>query len=93
MANGTDSFESFRSEVNAGLFPISAGGSATGASAYNILQNNGARAGQAVFHVHFHIIPRFDDDGLAFQWHPSELKKDAAQELVSAMRAALAEDA
>src|SRR5215212_6279173 len=30
---------------------------ATGASSYNVLQNNGAEAHQAVFHVHFHIIP------------------------------------
>src|SRR4051812_32639654 len=30
---------------------------ATGAHAYNVLQNNGATAHQAVFHVHFHIIP------------------------------------
>src|SRR5688572_21162813 len=29
---------------------------ATGATDYNILQNNGAPAHQAVFHVHFHII-------------------------------------
>src|SRR5438552_8685756 len=34
---------------------------ATGATAYNILQNNGAAAHQAVDHVHFHIIPKYDD--------------------------------
>lgn len=33
---------------------------ATGCQAYNILQNNGAPAGQSVFHVHFHIIPKPD---------------------------------
>ena len=31
---------------------------ATGATAYNILQNNGSAAHQVVMHVHFHIIPR-----------------------------------
>ena len=32
---------------------------------FNILQNNGIAAGQAVFHYHMHIIPRYDDsDGL-----------------------------
>src|SRR5215470_1032858 len=31
---------------------------ASGATAYNVLQNNGAAAHQAVLHVHFHIIPR-----------------------------------
>ena len=35
--------------------------SATGCEAYNLLQNNGAEAHQAVFHVHVHIIPKFAD--------------------------------
>ncbi|MCG3127072.1 MAG: Protein hit [Phycisphaerae bacterium] len=39
-----------------------------GAPAYNILQNNGLPAGQVVMHVHFHIIPRRDGDGLGFRW-------------------------
>lgn len=30
----------------------------------NIIQNNGKVAGQEVFHVHFHIIPRLENDGL-----------------------------
>ena len=43
---------------------------ATGATAYNVLQNNGAEAHQAVFHVHFHIIPKYDDgSGLGIDWH------------------------
>lgn len=66
---------------------------ATGASEYNVLQNNGARAGQSVFHVHFHIIPRFDDDGLAFEWKRSELQEGDAKTLLGALHAALEEDA
>jgi histidine triad (HIT) family protein len=46
---------------------------ATGATAYNILQNNGAEAHQVVDHVHFHIIPKFGDEGLAIVWVPNEL--------------------
>jgi histidine triad (HIT) family protein len=46
---------------------------ATGATAYNILQNNGAEAHQVVDHVHFHIIPKFGDDGLVIEWVPNEL--------------------
>jgi hypothetical protein len=37
---------------------------ATGADGVNILQNNGASAGQVVFHAHFHVVPRFEGDGL-----------------------------
>lgn len=31
----------------------------TGASGINVISNNGSAAGQEVFHLHFHIIPRF----------------------------------
>ena len=37
---------------------------ATGAQGFNVMQNNGLAAGQTVFHIHWHIIPRFEDDGL-----------------------------
>ncbi|MFG0256831.1 MAG: HIT family protein [Phycisphaerales bacterium JB043] len=41
---------------------------------YNVLQNNGASAHQAVFHVHFHIIPRHTDgSGLGIEWGAREL--------------------
>jgi histidine triad (HIT) family protein len=48
---------------------------ATGASAYNVLQNNGALAHQAVLHVHFHIIPKYDDGtGLGIGWKSGQLE-------------------
>jgi histidine triad (HIT) family protein len=37
-----------------------------GVKDYNIIQNNGEIAGQEISHIHFHIIPRFKDDGLEF---------------------------
>lgn len=50
----------------------------TGATAFNILQNNGALAHQAVFHVHFHIIPKLDDGtGLGVGWSPGKLEGGA----------------
>ena len=51
---------------------------ATGAKAYNILQNNGPEAHQAVFHVHFHIIPRLGEAGLGVGWKVSSLEDGAA---------------
>jgi histidine triad (HIT) family protein len=47
---------------------------ATGATQFNILQNNGADAHQAVFHVHFHIIPKHaDGTGLGIGWKSGKL--------------------
>ena len=37
-----------------------------------IAQLNGASAGQTVFHLHFHILPRFD--GLEFSLHARDLQ-------------------
>jgi len=41
---------------------------ATGAEGFNLFQFNGACAGQEVFHLHFHIIPRSPGDGVHFGW-------------------------
>jgi len=35
----------------------------------NIIQSNGTAAKQTVFHFHLHIIPRYQDDGLALFRH------------------------
>lgn len=36
----------------------------------NVIQNNRAYADQSVFHLHFHIIPRYKDDvdGFGYVW-------------------------
>lgn len=52
---------------------------ATGATAYNLLQNNGGAAHQVVLHVHFHIIPKYPDGkGLGIDWEPAPLTDGAA---------------
>lgn len=40
----------------------------------NILQNNGEAAGQTVFHLHVHVIPRYKDDTIKIEWEPKEMK-------------------
>ncbi len=52
----------------------------TGVSEYNVLENNGAGAHQAVPHVHFHIIPKpAVAGGLGIHWPSGEVGSDAAQ--------------
>jgi histidine triad (HIT) family protein len=62
---------------------------ATGATAYNVLQNNGPAAHQVVMHVHFHIIPKFGAKGLGIGWPAGQLAESDARELVDRMRKAL----
>ncbi len=64
--------------------------SATGCTAYNILQNNGSAAHQAVMHVHFHIIPKLGSAGLGVGWNAGRLDAARAGELSARMKAALA---
>jgi histidine triad (HIT) family protein len=42
--------------------------SAFQAEGINVLQANGAAAFQSVPHIHFHIIPRWANDGKGFDW-------------------------
>ena len=52
----------------------------TGVTAYNVLQNNGPLAHQAVFHVHFHIIPKPNEaEGLGVEWPAVKVGSDAAK--------------
>ncbi len=62
---------------------------ATGARDYNVLQNNGAPAHQAVFHVHFHVIPKRGTAGLGIEWRPSKLDGVAGKALAEKIAAAL----
>ena len=61
---------------------------ATGAEAYNILQNNGKVSGQEVPHVHFHIIPRRAGDGLGYRWKAKPADQNELAELARRINAA-----
>ena len=64
---------------------------ATGATAYNILQNNRRAAHQEVMHVHFHIIPKIGSRGLGVGWNASQLDGAEAQQLLEKITTALTE--
>ena len=67
--------------------------SATGCAAYNVLQNNGPEAHQAVMHVHFHIIPKPEADrGLGIGWPARSLDPASAADMARRIVDALAAD-
>lgn len=65
---------------------------ATGTTAYNVLQNNGASAHQAVMHVHFHIIPKFAGQGLGLGWSAGKLDSKITAEMLAKIKAKLASE-
>ncbi|MFA5134046.1 MAG: HIT family protein [Patescibacteria group bacterium] len=58
---------------------------AVGAAGYNLCVNSGAAAGQVVFHTHFHIIPRFEGDGL-HHWGKKPYKEGEMSEVAEKIR-------
>ena len=55
-----------------------------GAQGLNLVQNNGAVAGQTVNHFHLHLIPRYDGDGQSILWKPTS---PSSEELASVKEA------
>lgn len=63
---------------------------ATGIKEYNVLENNGAGAHQAVSHVHFHIIPKPNPrEGLGIGWPLRGLDQASGAALAARITAAL----
>lgn len=63
---------------------------ATGVKEYNVLENNGAGAHQAIEHVHFHIIPKPNArEGLGIGWPARGADREAAALLAKKIAAAL----
>ena len=52
------------------------------ADAFNLGLNNGEIAGQAIPHVHWHIIPRYKNDSLV-HWGVDEQAKDQMDEVLA----------
>ena len=63
---------------------------ATGVREYNVLENNGAGAHQAIPHVHFHIIPKPNArEGLGIGWPMGTFDHQAGAELAARIAAAI----
>lgn len=62
---------------------------ATGAEALNVIANSGPAAGQTVFHIHWHIIPRFADDAVRWPWPHSPYAEGQSQAMLARILAAL----
>merc|ERR1712000_513297 len=61
---------------------------ATGATDYNVLQNNGTIAHQQVHHVHFHMIPKpNEEEGLGIGWKTTEPGMDKLKALYEEIKA------
>ena len=60
---------------------------ATGVREYNVLENNGAQAHQAIAHVHFHVIPKPNSiEGLGVGWPQQAFDHKAGAELAAKLR-------
>ncbi|MFD4577634.1 HIT family protein [Streptomyces sp. NPDC058417] len=46
--------------------------------AANLITSKGAAATQSVFHLHVHVVPRQEDDGLPLPWTPQHTARAAA---------------
>ncbi|WP_332648548.1 HIT family protein [Lysinibacillus sp. 54212] len=56
----------------------------------NTVNNNGAAAGQTVFHYHLHLIPRYDEtDGLKVGWETKNFEMSELAETAEQIKANL----
>lgn len=52
---------------------------------YNVYENNDPVAGQLVHHLHFHVIPRHESDGLQL-WHGGKYELNQAEEVAAKIK-------
>ena len=72
-AEETDLIEFIKKVANAVM-------KATKADGFNLGLNNGRAAGQIIDHAHFHIIPRFSNDGLR-HWPNKKYKEGEIEQV------------
>ncbi|MFE1109681.1 HIT family protein [Streptomyces rochei] len=47
----------------------------SGMGSYNLITSKGRPATQSVFHLHLHLVPRAENDGLALPWYSGRGEK------------------
>ncbi len=66
--HSVDLFETDDAQLSAVMIGIRHVGdgirAALGATGVNVLNASGPNSDQSVFHLHFHVVPRWEDDGL-----------------------------
>jgi histidine triad (HIT) family protein len=87
----TDDLLSCLPEVAGRLFEVAARFApvlvrATGAEGFNVWTANGQAAGQEVFHLHLHVLPRFGNDTFGLRF-PKGYPRAAPREELDAMAA------
>jgi histidine triad (HIT) family protein len=59
------------------------------AAGFNVWTANGAVAGQDVFHLHLHVLPRFDDDAFRLRFpqpYPQQAERDKLDALADRIK-------
>ena len=54
-----------------------------GVTDVNIINNSGEKAGQTVMHLHFHVIPRYENDGIVISPKQNEPNFDKLKEILN----------
>ena len=55
----------------------------------SVYQANGAAAGQTVLHLHIHLVPRYEGDGMALTWPVKNPPREKLTEYAQKIRAKL----
>jgi len=55
----------------------------------SVYQANGKAAGQTVFHLHVHLVPRYENDGMNLTWPVKNPARDKLEEYAARVRTGL----